>query len=632
YTIDNRDSDGYGIINHYDTWPLGFEIPIQQNLPAGFESSGIVWHPFYGASFLVSDKGTVSKVNLDGLGVTSWSMSGDLEGITIADPASKYVYIVVEFPSQLIQFDPSTGTKVKTISLAGVVPATIDPNLGIQGVAYVPFGYHPYTNIKNGLFYFGVQEDGKIHVVNVDFTSGIVALIDSFTPVSGRVDISDLYFSTETKILYILYDSTNLLREITVNNTYLKESFLPGKNLDGVTVLSHCSDTEATLIVAEDAGRVMKYGNYPIACVVVPPKDNDGDGYTVDVDCNDNDANINPGKIEILYNGKDDDCNTATSDTVDADKDGYNSNVDCNDNNAAINPGKTEIIANGIDDDCNILTLDLPDSDGDGVIDPLDECPGFDDHIDVDGDGVPDMCDNVNNLDSDGDGYPDIEDKCPGFDDKLDLDQDGLPDGCDATDDRDQDGDGLTNTQEKSYGTNPLVSDTDNDKLSDGQEVLVYLTNPLDFDSDDGRVSDGQEIIDKTNPLNKSDDIFLNPNLILSFTIKADKVLVKYADKTQLTIDPYKGISPISAATNNRSDRMILTNGQYLSVFQRDTKVAEVQFNRGVSNIFVLSIKNMGTYDLITVKYSLFGTFTKAFKETTVTKNFKLVHNTLTAI
>ena len=227
-TIDNRDSDGDGIINQYDTWPLGFEIPIQQNLPAGFESSGIVWHPFYGASFLVSDKGTVSKVNLDGLGVTSWSMSGDLEGITIADPASKYVYIVVEFPSQLIQFDPSTGTKVKTISLAGVVPATIDPNLGIQGVAYVPFGYHPYTNIKNGLFYFGVQEDGKIHVVNVDFTSGIVALIDSFTPVSGRVDISDLYFSTETKILYILYDSTNLLREITVNNTYLKESFLPG--------------------------------------------------------------------------------------------------------------------------------------------------------------------------------------------------------------------------------------------------------------------------------------------------------------------------------------------------------------------------------------------------------------------
>ncbi len=44
--------------------------------------------------------------------------------------------------------------------------------------------------------------------------------------------------------------------------------------------------------------------------------DNDGDGYTLDVDCDDRDPSVNPGASEILHNRKDDDCNPATSDTA----------------------------------------------------------------------------------------------------------------------------------------------------------------------------------------------------------------------------------------------------------------------------------------------------------------------------
>lgn len=51
------------------------------------------------------------------------------------------------------------------------------------------------------------------------------------------------------------------------------------------------------------------------------------------------------------------------------------------------------------------------DSDEDGVTDDEDECPGFDDSIDADADGIPDGCDVL--IDSDADGVPDSDDVCP---------------------------------------------------------------------------------------------------------------------------------------------------------------------------------------------------------------------------
>ncbi|MFA6888769.1 MAG: thrombospondin type 3 repeat-containing protein, partial [Candidatus Woesearchaeota archaeon] len=230
---------------------------------------------------------------------------------------------------------------------------------------------------------------------------------------------------------------------------------------------------------------------------------------------------------------------------------------------------------------------------------------GYDDKADKDNDGIPDACDTIDNTDSDMDGVIDSLDVCPGYDDKADADSDNIPDACDTTDDRDSDNDELTNAQESVYGTNPALADTDGDGLTDGKEVLTYLTNPLDSDSDNGGVLDGQEITNGTNPLNSNDDIPADPNKITGYVVNKDAtILVSYADKTKLTIDPYAGYSQISADINGNSDRLIVTNGKYVSVYKRNTKIAQVQIGYFIPTSNTISVTH-GSYDTIVIKYPL---------------------------
>ncbi|MDD4295468.1 MAG: cellulose binding domain-containing protein [Ruminiclostridium sp.] len=70
----------------------------------------------------------------------------------------------------------------------------------------------------------------------------------------------------------------------------------------------------------------------------------------------------------------------------------------------------------------------------------------------------------------------------------------------------DYDGDGLTITQEYEYNTNPFLSDTDEDNISDYDEVYRYLTDPNKWDSDGDELSDGAEISCGLDPLSQDSD------------------------------------------------------------------------------------------------------------------------------
>jgi hypothetical protein len=92
--------------------------------------------------------------------------------------------------------------------------------------------------------------------------------------------------------------------------------------------------------------------------------------------------------------------------------------------------------ADGLPDECDPCPFDSPDdSDGDGICDSDDMCPDYDDSLDNDGDGVPNLCDicigGDDLIDEDGDGVPNDCDSCLGFPDDADLDGDSIPDACD---------------------------------------------------------------------------------------------------------------------------------------------------------------------------------------------------------
>lgn len=122
---------------------------------------------------------------------------------------------------------------------------------------------------------------------------------------------------------------------------------------------------------------------------------------------------------------------------------------------------------------------------------------------DSDNDGMPDLLEmtygtDPHNHDTDDDGLTDWDEmNWLGYNPLTkDTDGNGVNDG-----DEDADEDGLTNILEGNYGTNMIVKDTDHDDLSDYDEVMMYKTDPTNPDTDGDGVNDGLEIALGSDPL-----------------------------------------------------------------------------------------------------------------------------------
>ncbi len=189
---------------------------------------------------------------------------------------------------------------------------------------------------------------------------------------------------------------------------------------------------------------------------------------------------------------------------------------DCNangqDDGADIDGGAaTDCNNNRVPDECE------SDVDQDGVIDPCDQCPGADDHLDSDGDQVADCLDNcpgVSNpdqLDADGNGLGDsceddeevVDCNGNGRHDEVDLatgssadcNGDGTPDECE----QDDDGDRVPNGCDRCPGADDRL-DGDGDQVADCLDNCPNFTNPDQLDANGNGVGDvceqGEELRD----------------------------------------------------------------------------------------------------------------------------------------
>lgn len=238
---------------------------IGAGLPAGYEPSGDVWHPRLEQLFVVGDGGTVSRMSPDGTGVVNWTVGGDLEGITYADPSTDTLYLGIEHPDGIRQFDFTTGVAGRTFDLT---PWLTGPdNSGLEALTFVPDAADP----EGGLFWAGLQNDGRIYVFRLSIKSSTTATtvthVTTLTPAPGATDIAGLEYNPTNGLVYVVFDGPNLLIAMRTDGTVVGQWDLPGNDQEGVAIRG------CTMFIAEDVGKeVWSYPQSVVPDCVSPVK------------------------------------------------------------------------------------------------------------------------------------------------------------------------------------------------------------------------------------------------------------------------------------------------------------------------------------------------------------------------
>ncbi len=305
----------------------------------------------------------------------------------------------------------------------------------------------------------------------------------------------------------------------------------------------------------------------------------DGDGYTSDYDCDDNNSNIYPGNSYDDYDycgdGIDNDCDGSIDEGydyyacngggyTDNDGDGYTSDYDCDDNNSNVYPGNSyddyDYCGDGVDNDC------------DGSIDEGYDYYACNGYVDNDGDGYDELsdCDDTN-----FDINPGVTEICDGIDNNCNsLVDEGLSTSVYYID---NDGDGYGSGSAGDFCSDPGINySTSNDDCNDDDPAI----NPGALDIPNNLIDENCDGSDLTNAL---DENLLNNTFKIYPNPGTDKFF----------------ISSENLEKGNSKLKIIDINGRV--VFESDLNITQnyfmeistIDFTKGVYQIVIYSQKQV---------------------------------------
>jgi hypothetical protein len=267
----------YGAIDDYITDASYTSASIGGGLNNGYEPSGVVWHTVLEQVVLVGDDGDVTIMDEDGSNLNTVSPGGDLEGVTVVDPDTDYIYVLDESSSKIREYSLTnkayTGLSWYLSELDG------NANLGPEALTWIPAGVIG----SDGLFAVGLQANGAVYFYDVDFsTSGTATLVGSkMKPTKDGTavgyDISGLHYDEESGILFAVFDAYDLLVSMYYDgSSWVEITYMavPGKNQEGIAGY-YDDDYTGTVFIAQDSGEFLRYD-----IEVEVETDTDGDGVS----------------------------------------------------------------------------------------------------------------------------------------------------------------------------------------------------------------------------------------------------------------------------------------------------------------------------------------------------------------
>jgi hypothetical protein len=215
-------------------------------LPGKFEPSGAVWHKGRKSLIVVSDNGLVAELDSTGLVLGLWTLPGDLEAVTVCDSASSLVHIGVEHPDGIVAFDLATGKA--TGQKWDLTPWLKGPaKHGLEALTY-----------GQGVFYAGLQEDGRIFTFNL-LENGCVEFLGELANLQALKDVSGLHFDAVTGHLFAVHDRFDLMREIGAGGELVGSYQLPGDGQEGVAFGESNVEGKRFLFLSFDGGEVWSF-------------------------------------------------------------------------------------------------------------------------------------------------------------------------------------------------------------------------------------------------------------------------------------------------------------------------------------------------------------------------------------